>query len=257
MEFEIYQEMAKLIRECRDAALVTIISATGSTPREEGAKMLVYADRSIMGTIGGGSLEEQVINEAVLAIKTGKTKRLSYRLKEGEQTGMICGGNLELYIEPILAEPDLFIFGGGHIGLVLAKMAKLAGFTITIIDDRADFATPERFPEAKQAIISEFSSALVKLKIRNTDYIVILTHGHKGDEVVLEQALQTKAKYIGMIGSNKKNEIIFSHLRAKGIPQEAIEKVYTPIGLEINARTPAEIAVSILAEMIKVRRSTN
>jgi len=255
MEHEIYQEMVRLAAECQDAALVTVISAAGSTPREEGAKMLVRADGSIMGTIGGGNLEEQAIREAIATMRTGRTKRLSYHLTEGEDTGMACGGDLEVFIEPVLAEPGLFIFGGGHIGLALAKMARLAGYRIMVVDDRPEFATPQRFPEAEQTLVSDFSTAFSKLTVRNSDYIVIITHGHSGDEVVLEQALKTEAMYIGMIGSSKKNEAIFSHLRAKGISQELLEKVYTPIGLRIRAQTPAEIAVSILAEMIKVRRS--
>lgn len=218
--------------------------------------MLVRADGSILGTIGGGSLEERVIREAVGAMRTGKIKRLSYHLTEGEDTGMVCGGNLEVFIEPVLAEPSLFIFGGGHIALALAKMARLAGFKIVVIDDRPEFATPQRFPEAEQTLVTDFSEAFPKLSIRSSDYIVIVTHGHKGDEVVLERVLRTEARYIGMIGSTKKNEAISSHLRAKGISQELLDRVYTPVGLKINAQTPAEIAVSILAEIIKVRRST-
>ena len=170
---------------------------------------------------------------------------------------MVCGGDLEIFIEPVVAEPRLFIFGGGHIALALAKIAKLAGFKIVVIDDRPEFATPQRFPEAERTLVTDFAGAFSKLSIRSSDYIVIITHGHKGDEVVLEQALKTEAKYIGMIGSSKKNEAIFSHLRAKEISQEVLNKVFTPIGIRISAQTPAEIAVSILAEMIKVRRSAN
>ncbi len=254
MEQEIYQELVRLASECQEAALVTIISTNGSTPREEGAKMLVRTDGSIVGTIGGGELEKQAIREAIVAIRIGKAKRLSFRLTEGEDTGMVCGGDLEVFIEPVMAEPFLFIFGGGHIGLVLAKMARLAGFKIVVIDDRTEFATSQRFPEAERVLVSDFSDAFSKLTVRNSDYIVILTHAHKGDEVVLEQSLKTGARYIGMIGSAKKNEVIFSHLLTKGIPHERLNKIYTPIGLRIRAQTPAEIAVSILAEMIKNRR---
>ena len=255
MEYGIYQELANLRAQGQEAALVTVISAIGSTPRGQGAKMLVRADGSILGTIGGGSVEDQVIKEAVAAIKRGETKRLSYRLKEGEETGMVCGGDLEVFIEPILAAPSLFIFGGGHIALALVKMAKLVGFKIAVIDDRPEFATSERFPEAEQTLATDFAEAFSKLTIDKSDYIVIVTYAHKGDEVVLEGALKTEAKYIGMIGSRAKNEVVFSHLRAKGIWQELLDKVHTPVGLKINAQTPEEIAVSILAEMIQVRRS--
>ncbi len=253
---DIYQELAKLEAENEDAALVTVISASGSTPREEGAKMLVRADGPILGTVGGGRVEEIAIKEALAAIRAGKTKRLSYRLKEGEETGMVCGGDMELFIEPVLSSPTLFIFGGGHIALALSKMSGLAGFKIVVIDDRPEFAMPQRFPEAEQTIVTEYTRAFSGITVRKSDYIVIVTHAHKGDEAVLEGALKTGAKYIGMISSRSKNDVVFSHLRAKGVPQELLDKVHTPIGLKISAQTPAEIAVSILAELVQVRRSS-
>ncbi len=255
MPDDIYQEIVKLKAGGEEAALVTVISASGSTPREEGAKMLVRADGSILGTIGGGSVELQVIKEAIEVIKMGKPRHLCYRLKEGEELGMICGGDVEVFIEPILSAPTLFIFGGGHISFTLAKMAKLVGFKIVVIDDRPEYANPQRFPEAEQTLVSDYAKAFSKLKIGKTGYIVIVTHGHRGDETVLERAVATEAKYIGMIGSKTKNKAVYSHLMAKGIPQELLDKVHAPIGLSIHAQTPEEIAVSILAEIIQVRRS--
>lgn len=255
MPDDIYQEIVKLKAGGEEAALVTVISASGSTPREEGAKMLVRADGSILGTIGGGSVELQVIKEAIEVIKMGKPRHLCYRLKEGEELGMICGGDVEVFIEPILSAPTLFIFGGGHISFTLAKMAKLIGFKIVVIDDRPEYANPQRFPEAEQTLVSDYAKAFSKLKIGKTGYIVIVTHGHRGDETVLEGAVTTEAKYIGMIGSKTKNKAVYSHLMAKGIPQELLDKVHAPIGLSIHAQTPEEIAVSILAEIIQLRRS--
>ncbi|MBA7483129.1 hypothetical protein ES707_18640 [subsurface metagenome] len=256
MQNDIYQEIVKIKAEGEEAALVTVISASGSTPREEGAKMLVRADGSILGTIGGGSIERQVIKEAVGIIKRGKPQRLCYRLKKGEELGMICGGDMEVFVEPILSEPTLYIFGGGHIALPLAKMAKLVGFKIVVIDDRPEFANSQRFPEAELTLAENFAKAFSKLKIDKSSYIVIVTPGHKGDEAVLEGALATEAKYIGMIGSKTKNKAVYSHLLAKGISQELLDKVHAPIGLNIQAQTPEEIAVSILAEVIQARRST-
>jgi xanthine dehydrogenase accessory factor len=254
---DIYQEIVKIKEKGEEAALVTIVSATGSTPREEGAKMLVKPDGTIAGTIGGGSLEAQVIKEAVAVIKQGKPKRLHMSLsaKEAEEAGMICGGDLEVFIEPILTAPTLYIFGGGHISLPLAQMGKLLGFKIAIIDDRADFASAERFPEAETVLADDFAKAFPKLKIDKTSYIVIVTRGHQNDEVVLEWAVGTPAKYIGMIGSQTKVKTIFTHLLAKGVSKEKLDSVHSPIGLAIDAQTPEEIAVSILAEIIKVRRS--
>jgi xanthine dehydrogenase accessory factor len=254
---DIYQEIVRIKEEGGEAALVTVVSASGSTPREEGAKMLVKPDGAIVGTIGGGSLEAQVIEEAVKVIKQGKPKRLHMSLtaKEAEEAGMICGGELEVFIEPILTAPTLYIFGGGHISLPLAKIGKLLGFKIAVIDDRAEFASAERFPEAEIVLAENFKKAFPRLKVDKSSYIVIVTHGHQHDEIVLNWAMGTPAKYIGMIGSQTKVKTIFSHLLAKGVPQERLASVHSPIGLEIEAQTPEEIAVSILAEIIKVRRS--
>ncbi len=254
---DIYQEIVRIKSEGEEAALVTIVTTTGSTPREEGAKMLVKADGSILGTIGGGNLEAQVIEEAIKVIGQGKPKRIHIGLtaKEVEEEGMLCGGELEVFIEPILTPPTLYIFGGGHISLPLAKMGKLLGFKIAVIDDRAEFANPDRFPEAEIILADHFTKSFPKLKIDKSSYIVIVTRNHQYDDIVLEWAVGTQAKYIGMIGSKTKNKAIFSHLLAKGISRELLDKVHAPIGLEIHAQTPEEIAVSILAEIVKGRRS--
>jgi xanthine dehydrogenase accessory factor len=256
---DIYQEIVRVKAEGEEAALVTIVLASGSTPREEGAKMLVRPDGSIFGTIGGGSLEARVIKEAIGVIKQGKPKRHHFTLTAKEaagELGMICGGDTEVFIEPILTQPTLYIFGGGHIALALARMGRLCGFDITVIDDRPEFASAERFPEARVILAEEFTKSFSKLNIDKSSYIVIVTHGHKHDEVVLEWAVGTPAKYVGMIGSKTKNETVYSHLRARGISKEQLDRVHAPIGLEIGAQTPEEIAVSILAEVIKVRRAS-
>jgi len=219
--------------------------------------MLVRADGSILGSIGGGSLEAQIIKEAIKVIGQGKPKRLHFALtaKEVEAEGMLCGGELEVFIEPILTPPTLYIFGGGHISLPLAKIGKLLGFKIAVIDDRAEFANADRFPEADITLADDFSKSLPKLKIDKSSYIVIVTRNHRYDDIVLEWAVGTEAKYIGMIGSQNKNKAIFSHLLTKGITKKQLDRVHAPIGVEINAQTPEEIAVSILAEIVKVRRS--
>jgi len=252
---DIYQEIVRLTAEGKEAAVVTIVSTSGSAPREEGAKMLVKADGGILGTIGGGSLEAQVCQKAIEVIRQGKPQRLHFRLKEGEEPGMICGGDLDVFIEPILSSPTLYIFGGGHISLPLAKIGKLLGFKIAVIDDRAEFANPQRFPEAELTLAEDFNKVFPKLKIDKSSYIAIVTRGHQHDKLVLEWASGTRAKYIGMIGSRSKNKAVFSHLLAKGISPELLDKVHAPIGLEINAKTPEEIALSIMAEIVKVRRS--
>lgn len=255
MYHEIYQEIARLSLEGREAAVATVIATSGSTPREEGAKMLVRADGSIAGTIGGGSIEKQVIQDALAVIHSGKPKKLAYRLQAGEELGMICGGDIEIFVEPILVTPPLYIFGGGHIALPLVKMAHIVGFKIIIIDDRPEFANRERFPEAEQTIVSDMTAAFENLTVEPSSYIVIITHGHKGDEAALAGALKTPARYIGMIGSKEKNRAVFSRLLAKGYAQEELDRVHAPIGLRIMAQTSEEIAVSIVAELIQIRRS--
>jgi xanthine dehydrogenase accessory factor len=252
---DIYEEIIKIKAEGEEAALVTVISTKGSTPRKEGTKMLVRTDGSITGTIGGGNMETQVIEESLEAIRKGISKRLHFSLKEGDEPGMICGGDTELFIEPITAESTMYIFGGGHIALTLAKIASLLSFKIVVIDDRPEYANAERFPEAEQTLVEDFSTVFQKLKINKSSYLVIVTYNHKGDEIVLEQALSTGAKYIGMIGSKMKNKTIFSHLLEKGISQEQLDRVHAPIGVEINAQTPEEIAISIMAEIIQIKRS--
>lgn len=253
----IYQEIVKILAEGREAALVTIISASHSTPRGEGAKMLVNPDASIMGTIGGGKAELETVKEALNVMKTGIPKRLHFSLvpRKGEEPGMICGGEMEVFIEPVLQAPTMYLFGGGHISLALARIGKLVSFKIAVIDDRAEYANKERFPEADILLVDDYDKAFRKLSIDRSSYIVIITQGHKGDQAVLEWAVGTPAKYIGMIGSKTKVKTVYSNLIAKGITSRQLEAVHAPIGLETYAETPEEIAVSIMAEIIKVHRS--
>ncbi len=249
---DIYEEIARIRAEGEEAVLATVILSTGSAPGKEGNKILVKADGSTCGSIGGGELEARVCAKAVEIMKQDKSERLHFNLT-GEEVDMICGGEVEIFIEPILPIPLLYIFGGGHVSIPLAKMGKFLGFKIVVVDDRPKFANPQRFPEADEIICEPFDNVFLKTAIGKSSYIVIVTRGHKYDELVLELALRTPAKYIGMMGSRIKNQTIFSHLLAKGVPQEMLKSVHSPIGLEIGAQTPEEIAVSILAEIIEAR----
>lgn len=254
MYHDIYREIVHLADGGESAALATVISVEGSTPREEGAKMLVYNDGHILGTVGGGNIEKQVIQEALSVIKNGKPKKIAYRLSPQGELGMVCGGDTEVFIESITGAPSLFIFGAGHIGVPLTKMASITDFKVTIIDDRPEYATAAHFPEAAEVIVSDFATSFDKIRVSAEGFIVIVTHGHKGDEIVLASALQTPARYIGMIGSKSKNEAVFGHLLSQGFTQHDLSRVHAPIGLPIRAQTPEEIAVSILSEIIQVRR---
>ncbi len=254
---DLFEEIVKIRKAGGDAALATITVASGSTPRRIGSKMLIRSDGSIVGTVGGGGLEAQVLKEAMKVIKGGAPRLLHFDPtgKEVAEEGMICGGKSAVFVEPITSNPCLYIFGGGHVSFYMAKTAKMVGFRVVVADDRPEFASRERFPDADEIMVDNFSSALQRLRINKNSYIVILTSGHFSDEEVLEWAVKTDAPYIGMIGSKKKKDTIFSHLQSKGISRDVLERVHSPIGLEIDAETPEEIAVSILAEVIKVRRA--
>lgn len=250
------EEILKIKEEGRNAALATIVGTKGSTPREVGAKMLILENGKILGTIGGGCLEAEVWQEAMKIIKEEKPRTVHFDLtgQKAEEAGMICGGVMDIYIEPIVPSPKVFIFGGGHISLFLAKISAMIGFQVAVIDDRPQFANQERFPEAEEVIAEEFPFALPKLKVNRSSYLVIVTRGHAFDQEVLEWALGKETRYLGMIGSRKKLKTVYDNLAAKGIPPEKFKRVHAPVGLDIGALTPEEIAVAIAAEMIQERR---
>jgi len=255
---DFYEEILRLRSEGRSGALATIIGTKGSTPREMGAKMLIHEDGKILGSVGGGCMEAEVWQEAMKAIAEEKPRTVHFDLtgREAVESGMICGGVMDIYIEPIIPTPKVFIFGGGHISLFVAKMSAMVGFQVAVIDDRPQFADKDRFPEAEEVIAEEFPLALPKLKVNRSSYLVIVTRGHAYDQEVLEWAVNTEVKYIGMIGSRKKIQTVYANLEEKGITREKLQRVHAPIGVDIGAVTPEEIAVSIVAEMIKVRRGT-
>jgi xanthine dehydrogenase accessory factor len=238
-------------------ALVTVVETNGSTPRELGAKMIVNKDGLIAGTIGGGITEGKVIEEVKQALKEGMGKLLTYRLTKEQAAldeGAICGGEMKVFIDILQPKEEVLIFGAGHIAVCVSKLAKMVGFKVTIIDDRKEFANQDRFPEADEIIVDKTEETLVHLNITPSTYIIILTRGHLKDEEVLSSVIRSGAAYIGMIGSRKKNATVFQHLIKKGIFQELLNKVHAPIGIDIGAQTPEEIAVSIIAEIIQARR---
>lgn len=253
---DLFEEIMKIKETGQRGAVATVVGTQGSTPREIGAKMLVREDGTIWGTIGGGVLEAQVCKEALKTIEEEKPRTIHFDFA-GEETaniGMTCGGVMDIYVEPIIPIPKVIIFGGGHISLSVARMSAMAGFRVAIIDDRPQFANPERFPEAEEVICEGFASALAKLRVHKSSYLVIVTRGHLADQEVLEWAVNQQVRYIGMIGSRKKIQDVYRNLGEKGIPSAKLQQVHAPIGLNIGALTPEEIAVSIVAEMIQVRR---
>jgi xanthine dehydrogenase accessory factor len=253
---DFYEEILKLRSGGRRGAMATIVSAKGSTPREVGAKMLIYEDGKFLGSVGGGCMEAEIWQEAMKVMEEEKPKILHLDLtgRNAEDVGMICGGVMDIYVEPIVPAPRVYIFGGGHISLFVSKISSMAGFQVVVIDERPQFANKERFPDADEVIAEDFEMVLPKLKVNQSSYLVIVTRGHTYDQEVLDWALGQQVRYIGMIGSRMKVRTVYDNLKEKGIKPEQLERVHAPIGLDLGALTPEEIAVSIVAEMIKVRR---
>ena len=253
---DIYEEIVRLRQDGRRGAVATIVNVRGSIPSFETAKMLVRDDGSIAGTIGGGCVEAEVWRAAREVMESEKPRTLTFNLNESPKydTGLTCGGTLDIFIEPILPPALLYIFGAGHVALSLYRTAGSAGFDVIVVDDRANYANRERFPEAKEVVAEDFDKAMARLSPGETSYIVIVTRGHKDDMRVLRWAVQTQARYVGMIGSKRKAISIFRELVSEGVAEQLFERVHAPVGLDIGAITPEEIAVAITAELIAARR---
>src|ERR1700735_1166069 len=257
---DLFEEIVRMRRAGERGALATIVHTNGSIPSFESSRMLVREDGSITGTIGGGCVEADVWAAAKEVIEKEAPRKMVFNLNQeaGYDSGLICGGTLEVFVEPILPQPMLYIFGGGHISAALASVAHQAGFSIGIADDRDTFANAERFPMSSE-IFTSFEDAFEKIRPSSATYIVIVTRGHKDDMRVLSWAVETESqgfspRYIGMIGSKRKVASVYKALEMAGVSPGKFEHVHAPVGLDIGALTPEEIAVSITAELIAVRR---
>jgi xanthine dehydrogenase accessory factor len=327
---ELVRGILKAMEEGRRGALVTVVGKRGSAPRQTGAKMFVTDDGLLLGTVGGGSVEAYAGEQALKCLDSGKSLLLHYGMQNPslEQDGMVCGGDVDLFIEPVLGRHEtvfrtllesarkgrralvatrtegplwktviaesgqtagdpvdeaevlrlltylkektpvltgnvliepltmashLFIFGAGHVSQYVVRVAKMVNFRVSVIDDRAEFANRERFPDADEIIVDDFSRVFDDLDRSGDIYIVIVTRGHKHDAAVLEKSLSLRACYVGMIGSRRKVAIVMEHLKEKGISEDKLKWVHSPIGIDIHSETPEEIGVSIVAELIKVR----
>ncbi len=254
----IFQLVAELQARDQSGALCTIIETKGSTPRHETSKMLVYPDGTFTGTVGGGEVESRTIAEALEAIKEGKPRLLRYSMVDpGRGDPGICGGTLEIFVEPILSKPVLVIIGAGHVGKSLAHLAKWLGFKVVLSDDRADLCNAEIVPEADEYFpvgMKEFAAAF---PINGQTYIVLVTRGSLIDIEGLPELLKSDAKYIGIIGSKRRWINTQKGLLEKGISREQLSRVYSPIGMDIGAETPEEIAVSIMAEILAVKKGAS
>jgi xanthine dehydrogenase accessory factor len=255
MNREVFAAVADALDRGEPAALVTIVSTTGSTPQRVGAKMLVFADGRLVGTIGGGCYENDAFWKAREAIQTRRPQLIRYELSDdfAQETGLICGGQMDVYIEPIEPSPELYVVGAGHVGFHLARLASDVGFRVHVIDDREKFANAERFPTAVEVVAEDIPAWIARTAIPAHAYVVIVTRGHTNDLEALRALAPRDLRYLGLIGSRAKVARIYDALVADAMPPDTLNRVHAPIGLDIGAVTPQEIAVSILAELIAVK----
>lgn len=244
------------LAEGRPVALVTIVRALGSTPQRVGARMLVYEDGTILGTIGGGCYEQDAAGKARLAIATGRSSLVHYDLNDdfAEEQGLVCGGQMDVFVDPLLPIPRLCVMGAGHVGVQVARLAAQVGFSVTVVDDRTAFADPARLPGADRVDVAEIPQWIETAALTPRDYLVIVTRGHREDLAALRAAAACEAAYVGLIGSRAKIARLYTLLEEEGVSRAALDAVHAPIGLDIGAVTPEEIAVSIVAEVVAHRR---
>jgi xanthine dehydrogenase accessory factor len=249
---DIYEEIVKLRSEGKDSSLATIVQCNGSTPQKTGAKMLVREDGSIIGTVGGGSLEAEVIKSALMVLKEGVPRTISFELTE-DQGELLCGGKVLVYIEPLVAAPHLIILGAGHVGKALARTGKFLGFKVTVVDDREEYANKNNIPDADKIVVTDFRNVFSRVGVEAGSYLVIATRGHNHDFDALKAALRTKAGYIGLLGSKRKRNLLLQTLEKEGFSHEDIGRVIIPVGIPIGSVTPEEIAISVMAQIIQTR----
>ncbi|MBS1187727.1 MAG: dehydrogenase molybdenum cofactor insertion protein [Burkholderiaceae bacterium] len=251
---DIYQEIVRLMSNGQSAALATIVQSSGSCPQKDGAKLLVRDDGSFIGTLGGGSVEAQLVQTALETIGTETPRTVSLVLNE-QHGGHVCGGRMQVFIEPLNPPLHLVIVGAGHVGRALANAARLHGWRITVIDDRETFANPANVAAADQCILADFANCLTQVAINARTCMLIATRSHEHDFTVAAAALRTPAGFIGMIGSKRKKAVLTQRLTAAGFGREIAARIISPAGLAIGAVTPEEIAVSVIAQIIEHRRN--
>lgn len=247
---------AQLEREGKAFALVTVIRAHGSVPRHDGSKMLVLSDGSIEGTIGGGDMEGRVIKEALDALETRQSRVLSYAFRDVAAGDVgVCGGEVDVFVEPVKPTAKVVIVGGGHVGRAVSHLAHWLGFRVVVSDDRAEYAAPEASPDADEHIHCPLPELTQHTDFDQDTYVLLTTRGMPVDVGGLPVLLKTKAAYIGVIGSRRRWEVCAEKLRETGVSDQDIARVTSPIGLELNAESPEEIAVSIMAEIVMIQRA--
>src|SRR6202166_4886852 len=253
---DLFEEIVRMRRAGARGAVADIVHTNRSIPSYESSRMLVREDGSIAGTIGGGCVEADVWAAAKEVMQKEVPRKMVFNLNHeaSYDSGLICGGTLEIFVEPILPQPVVCLFGGGHVSIAVANAASAAGFGIAVVDDREAFANLQRFPMA-QAVHTSYAEAFEKIRPNASSYLIIVTRGHKEDMRVLGWAVRTEARYVGMIGSKRKVLSVYKALENDGYRPEEFQRVYAPMGIEIGAVAPEEIAISIVAELIAIRRN--
>ncbi len=250
----IYQALSELEKNNQSAALCTVVSSQGSTPRHVGSKMLVYPDGHFIGTVGGGDMEHRVIDEAWIAMAEGKPRTLKYSMVDPSRGDPgVCGGTVEIFVEPILPPAMIVVIGAGHVGKAVVHLAKWLGFRVAVSDDREEFCNPESVPGADAYYPVPMDKLAESLNVTRQTYLVVTSRGSNVDAAGLPPLLDTNAAYIGVIGSKRRWATTVKALKEKGVADEKIVKVHSPMGLELQAETPEEIAVSIMAEILVLR----
>ena len=250
----IYQALSEIEANNESAALCTVVKSEGSTPRHVGSKMLVYPDGKFIGTVGGGDLEHRVLDEAWMAIADGQPRHLHYNMSDPSRGDVgVCGGQVEVFVEPILPAPMVIVVGAGHVGKAVAHLAKWLGFRVAVSDDRAEFCNAETVPDADAYYPVTMDKLTEHVKVTRQTYLVLTTRGSNVDAAGLTPLLETEAGYIGVIGSKRRWLETVNALKSQGVADGKIARVHSPIGLELQAETPEEIAVSIMAEVLMVR----
>lgn len=250
----IFEALSEVEKNNSSAALCTVVKSIGSTPRHVGSKMLVYPDGKFIGTVGGGELENRVLRAALESLNDGKSQSLSYTMADPSRGDPgVCGGTVEVFVEPILPTAMIVVIGGGHVGKAVVHLAKWLGFRVAVSDDRAEFCNPESVPGADVYYPVPMAELPKQLSVTRQTYLVVTSRGSGIDAAGMPSLLESNAAYIGVIGSKRRWLTTVKALREKGVTEEQIAKVHSPIGLELNAETPEEIAVSILAEILMLR----
>lgn len=240
------------LSEGESICIATVIKRKGSAPREVGAKMVISSSGRLAGTIGGGAVENEIVEKAPRVIKDGRPVILDFDLSgQSSDSDSICGGKTSVFLEPFGQAKGLFIIGAGHVGLALANQARRVGFRVTLVDDREEYLGQDRLGSETEAVTSTPDEADTKLKIDESSFVVICARSHNLDKEWVARLAVRSPRYIGMLGSKHKGRVIFEELEAGGIPRENLAKVRTPVGIDIGAMTPEEIAVSISAELIR------